>query len=83
MSLAHGGSITLKTNKRVRRSVWTKMVTTDLVTDVMNQLTKSEREDARSVDPAQASAAALQDDLHMNADDYHGAVDQPVQEDEA
>ena len=49
----------------------------------MNQLAKSEREDARNVNPAQASAAALQVDLQMHADDIHGAVDQPAQEDAA
>ena len=44
-----------------------------------NLLAKSGREIARRADPGQVGAA-LQDDLHMHADDIHGAVYQPVQQ---
>lgn len=46
------------------------------MTDAINQLAKPEGEEAWSVDPAQVSAAALQDDLYIHADDIHGSVDQ-------
>ena len=77
MTLAHGGSITLK-----QTSVCAEVCGQNCDDgDVMNQLAKFESEDASSVDPAQALAAALQDVLHMHADDIHCAVGEPIQRD--
>ena len=47
--------LNIKSKRRVRRSNWTKMVTTDLVIDVMNQYSTSEA-DAEAEDETNAAA---------------------------
>jgi hypothetical protein len=48
----------MKTTTRIRRSQWQKMVTTQLVMDTMNSITKAERDALKTLDPDRANEEA-------------------------
>ena len=60
----------LTTNTRVRRSVWTKMVTNDVVTARMNQLASDQPEEDGLVGSVEVTASDAADEQHEPAADH-------------